>query len=343
MSIKLFSHNQSAFASALDMLDSVGKAAVVHPTGTGKSYIGFKLCETFPEKTVCWLSPSEYIYQTQLENLKRDSDGYSLGSWISVQRRVYAGKANGVLTQDRIKKLEAIGIVWDSYSDMTWKRNFAAAEKYYAAHGDLMVPAAYADDDGVKLGSWIGKLRQSKNSEKPRIRLTAKRIVQLDSIGMVWDIDEYLWERNYRIAESYYRKHGNLHVQSDYRDDSGVDLYDWLQRLRHVYERPDRGYLSDEKIAALNRIGMEWCSLHDSRWFDYYSVLKAYYDTHGDLDIPRGYKFSDGLSVKSWLNRQVKCYMKGKMPKERIDLLNRLHIKWSETSFEEAVPQSIAV
>lgn len=50
MSIELFSHNQSAFESALEMLDSVGKAAVVHPTDTGKSYIGFKLCETFPEK-----------------------------------------------------------------------------------------------------------------------------------------------------------------------------------------------------------------------------------------------------------------------------------------------------
>ena len=61
---------------ALDMLNSVGKAAVVHPTGTGKSYIGFKLCEQFPDKTVCWLSPSEYIYKTQLENLKCDSDGW---------------------------------------------------------------------------------------------------------------------------------------------------------------------------------------------------------------------------------------------------------------------------
>lgn len=39
MSIRLFLHNQSAFASALDMLNSVGKAAAVHPTGTGKSYI----------------------------------------------------------------------------------------------------------------------------------------------------------------------------------------------------------------------------------------------------------------------------------------------------------------
>lgn len=71
MSLKLFSHNQSAFEEALAMLEETGKAAVVHPTGTGKSYIGFKLCEQFPEKIVCWLSPSEYIYKTQLENLKK--------------------------------------------------------------------------------------------------------------------------------------------------------------------------------------------------------------------------------------------------------------------------------
>lgn len=65
MSIKLFEHNQSAFDSVLDILSE-----------TGKSYIGFKLCEQFPDKNVCWLSPSEYIYNTQLENLKRDSNGW---------------------------------------------------------------------------------------------------------------------------------------------------------------------------------------------------------------------------------------------------------------------------
>ena len=76
MSLELFSHNQSAFESAMEMLHDCGKAAVVHPTGTGKSYIGFKLCEQFSDKTICWLSPSEYIYKTQLENLKEDSDGW---------------------------------------------------------------------------------------------------------------------------------------------------------------------------------------------------------------------------------------------------------------------------
>ena len=43
-----------------------------HPTGTSKSFIAFKLCEDYPGKVVCWLSPSEYIFRRQLENLKAE-------------------------------------------------------------------------------------------------------------------------------------------------------------------------------------------------------------------------------------------------------------------------------
>ena len=68
MSMILFQHNQDAYNSALEMLNETGKAAIVHPTGTGKSFIGFKLCEDYPNKTICWLSPSEYIFKTQIEN-----------------------------------------------------------------------------------------------------------------------------------------------------------------------------------------------------------------------------------------------------------------------------------
>lgn len=44
-------------------------AAVIHPTGTGKSMIAFKLVEQHPHNHFLWLSPSEYIYKTQLENI----------------------------------------------------------------------------------------------------------------------------------------------------------------------------------------------------------------------------------------------------------------------------------
>ena len=69
MAIELFSHNESAYLTALAMLQETGKAAVIHLTGTGKSFIGFKLCEDHPDQRVCWLSPSEYIFRPQLENL----------------------------------------------------------------------------------------------------------------------------------------------------------------------------------------------------------------------------------------------------------------------------------
>ena len=59
MSIDLFEHNEKAYISAVSMLSETGKAAIIHPTGTGKSFIGFKLCEDNPDKVVCWLSPSE--------------------------------------------------------------------------------------------------------------------------------------------------------------------------------------------------------------------------------------------------------------------------------------------
>ena len=37
--IKLFEHNETAYISAIQMLTETGKAAVIHPTGTGKSFI----------------------------------------------------------------------------------------------------------------------------------------------------------------------------------------------------------------------------------------------------------------------------------------------------------------
>ena len=57
MAVALYPHNEDAYLAALAMLRETGKTAVIHPTGTGKSFIGFKLCEDFPEKRICWLSP----------------------------------------------------------------------------------------------------------------------------------------------------------------------------------------------------------------------------------------------------------------------------------------------
>ena len=65
MAITLYRHNQEAYEAATAMLSAAGKAAVIHPTGTGKSFIGFRLCEDHPDSRVLWLSPSSYLFITK--------------------------------------------------------------------------------------------------------------------------------------------------------------------------------------------------------------------------------------------------------------------------------------
>ena len=80
VALRLFEHNEKAYHAAVRMMEQFGKAAIVHPTGTGKSYIAFKLIEDNPEKVVIWLSPSEYIFKTQLESLKRNDPDFPLAN-----------------------------------------------------------------------------------------------------------------------------------------------------------------------------------------------------------------------------------------------------------------------
>ena len=110
MPMHLYEHNQTAYNAAITMLAERGKAAVIHPTGTGKSFIGFKLCEDNPDKTICWLSPSRYIYQTQLENLAETSDGYQPEN---VKFYTYAKLMN--VSEAEIAKIEPDYIILDEF------------------------------------------------------------------------------------------------------------------------------------------------------------------------------------------------------------------------------------
>ena len=58
MAIELFAHNQKAYESALQMLEDEHKTAVIHPTGTGKSFIGFQFVDEHPDWKICWISGS---------------------------------------------------------------------------------------------------------------------------------------------------------------------------------------------------------------------------------------------------------------------------------------------
>ena len=108
--IKLYSHNQKAYDLAVAMLEDTKKAAIVHPTGTGKSFIAFKLCEDHPDKTICWLSPSEYIFSTQLENLYQATNGFKPNNIVFFTYAKLMG-----MSKEEIQAIHPDYIVLDEY------------------------------------------------------------------------------------------------------------------------------------------------------------------------------------------------------------------------------------
>lgn len=108
--IKLYSHNQKAYDLAINMLKDTKKAAIVHPTGTGKSFIAFKLCEDHPDKIICWLSPSEYIFSTQLENLYQATNDYKPNNIVFFTYAKLMG-----MSKEEIQAIHPDYIILDEY------------------------------------------------------------------------------------------------------------------------------------------------------------------------------------------------------------------------------------
>ena len=249
----------------------------------------------------------------------RDKNDFALGEWIVYNRQRYLG---GNLTQNRIERLEAIGMVWSTSNDL-WEQNYAAATQYYLEHGDLEVPIKYETSSGFGLGVWLGAQRAAhKAGELPQ-----EQVERLDALGMDWtNRNDRKWMSLYDVAAAYYHEHGNLNVPSEYVTLDGVLLGKWVARQRYAYLNPDRSSarVTPERKALLDKLGMVW-EKYDP-WQERYDLALAYKTEHGDLEIPSVYKTEDGVWLGSWVSRQRQALNSGSsaLSSERRKLLRIL-------------------
>ena len=249
----------------------------------------------------------------------RDKNDFALGEWIVYNRQRYLG---GNLTQNRIERLEAIGMVWSTSNDL-WEQNYAAATQYYLEHGDLEVPIKYETPSGFGLGVWLGAQRAAhKAGELPQ-----EQVERLDALGMDWtNRNDRKWMSLYDVAAAYYHEYGNLNVPSEYVTPDGVLLGKWVARQRYAYLNPDRSSarVTPERKALLDKLGMVW-EKYDP-WQERYDLALAYKTEHGDLEIPSVYKTADGVWLGSWVSRQRQALNSGSsaLSSERRKLLRIL-------------------
>ena len=266
-------------------------------------------------------------------------DGYRLGTWISNQRGKKKGRAGRALTDEQIKRLEKIGMIW-SQVDYAFEQGYLAAKEYLEEHGDLWVPASYVSPDGFRLGNWLLSKRTAY-ANRNETQLTDEQQRRLEALGFVWDNrHEVSWEEHYQEAAAYAIAHGNLAVRFDYRQ-NGKCIYRWLSNQR---DRLAQGKLPDDKqkrLEALNPAWQEWLDSHpiteqnrDYMSFEYgYPYALAYHRANGNLRVPRDYVTEDGYLLGKWTKAMRAAKVgthKKPLTAKQIQYLEELGMLWNK-------------
>ena len=552
MALRLFEHNEKAYHAAVEMMNWYGKAAVVHPTGTGKSYIAFKLIEDHPDAVVFWLSPSEYIFKTQMESLKKNDpdfplenvhfltyaklmcctegqlaeiaglqlsyiildefhragtecwgestldllklcsdtkilglsatnvryldnnrdmaaelfDGYvasemTLGEAIvrgilpapKYVTTVYQYQKDLARYQTRVDNLRSTGIqdVNQKYLDAL-RRALEQADgldKVFAHHitnksgkyivfcankeqmdemvshvpewfakvnPDVVVYEAYSDapgtdkafadfkaDESKKLKllfcidmlnegvhvegisgvilfrptispiiykQQVGRALTAGDNATPLILDVVNNFEGLCSIaGLQGEMQEAVhrlmangecdkiimerfevieqvhdcrvlferlqaslsssWNHYFLEASIYYAEHGSSNIPKRYTTPAGLSLGEWLTTQRRVRAGQIPGNLTEQQIARLDSIGMEWGNRNDAAWEHGLEEARKYRDQFGNLQVPAKYKTKDGYLLGAWITNARKRRNDGKLTEERIQKLDQLGMTWN--------------
>ena len=365
----LFEHNEKAYHAAVRMMEQYGKAAIVHPTGTGKSYIAFKLIEDNPEKVVIWLSPSKYIFKTQLESLKRNDPDFPLAN---IHFYTYAKRMCCTQAQlDEIAAQKPAYIIFD-------ESHRAGAECW----GESTVALLKLCPDAKFLGLTATNIRYLDNNRDMAEELFDSRVASNMTLGeavvmgilpapkYVTTVYQYqkalakyqarvdnlrtpgIQDVNQKYLDALRRAleqaDGLDKVFADFKTDTGDRLkllfcIDMLNEGVHVegisgvilFRPTISPIIYKQQIARLDSIGMVWGNRNDRQWNQGYQEAKRYFEAHGDLRVPVNYVSPEGYALGKWVKRQRYTRQNpekscGALTEERMERLDAIGMIWNK-------------
>ena len=249
--------------------------------------------------------------------------------------------------------------------DKAWKYYYDLAKKYYEFHGNVNMSLDFKtkngyeyDEYGVKLGIWLYE-QFIAYRENDFSKVTMEQIKLLEKLNLnLKNIKYVAWLKNYNLAESYYKHHGNSKIPQNFKtkngyeyDEFGINLGAWIRTQRAAY----RGYghlkITDCQINLLDQLEMIYNIRCNDTWKKYYILAKAYYEYHRNLNIPikfkttNGYEYDEqGIKLGKWMSNQRQAY-KGqgnyKLTEQQIKLLEKIEIKWFDNNIDKKLQNEI--
>ena len=252
-----------------------------------------------------------FVKQNGHSNVIKNNENYAgLSQWLSTQRKLYG---RGVLKQEFIKKMEALGVDWNyrqNFVDGRWNNQYEKLVCFYKRFGKAYLREVRQN---YSLQLWCSAQR----AKYKKGQLSKEQIKKLNAIDFKWEVMEDLWEENFALLSAFKQKHGHCRVPQ--KKPGTALLSTWCGNVRKSYKE---GKLSAERIKRLEAVGFDW-NVMDAQWKDQYEVLEDYLRKNALEDI----KKNDALYI--WISEQRKKYKKKKLSEEKIMLLNMQGIDWN--------------
>ena len=274
-----------------------------------------------------------------------DTPNKKLGKWVGQMRRDFK---NGRLREERIARLNDIGFAWSMpkgprylnsqprtreqrtpgrktprqkmktpRSDAAWTAQYEKLLVYKEIHGHCNV--SRCDKLNQKLGWWVRQVRVQYRKEE----LSVDRIAMLNQLGFVWRINKRIdWMSYYDELVQYKEQHGNCNVPQDYKLNKG--LGEWVHNNRNAFRD---GKLSEQRVKMLNELDFTWKTKTQVDWKTRYAELVQFKEEYGNCNVSTHDKVYWQLG--KWVDRMRNEYKNGRLPVERIDMLNDIGFVWS--------------
>jgi len=191
---------------------------------------------------------------------------------------------------------------------------------YVAREGHANVLQKSVTDDGFKLGIWVNSRRRDRTVG----RLSAKRIAELNALGMVWDALEANYRTGVEHLRAYTTAQGHARVPNSHVSDDGFTLGIWVNSRRHDHKV---GRLSTARTDELNALGMVW-GIYDASYRIGVNHLRAYTAAQGHANMPAAHIADDGFKLGAWVAHRRHDHKVGRLSTARIAELNALGMVW---------------
>lgn len=234
--------------------------------------------------------------------------------WMSLQRNQYN---SGKLREDRMIRLEEIGVVWDVRLSR-WEERFVQLTLYKERFGDCDVPHDWQEN--LQLGRWLSIQRREKKSGK----LADDRICKLESIGISWELLDEAWEQRFQELLAFKNEIGHCNVPSGWKDNPQLAM--WVRNQRNKKKN-----LTEERRKRLVAIGFIF-DPNEAAWDEQLQALLSFKATNGHLNVPDGDSEFKGLV--GWIRNQRMFRKTGKLHPGREHKLTSNGFIWDPSEFE---------